>query len=182
MRSQRFVLFTITSLLLLPIILDHPVAAQESISPLPAATEDPKTAELRKQIQGYYDEMSKASTRLDMDGAFKYISPDCKFILRDGMKVNFKTVKDTSKMFYSRATKVEDKYEITQFSTKGDTATVEHKSTTLLRIRNDNGIESDLEVNAQSRDFWMKQKGKWLIKQSRETDRTLKVNGQIVQE
>ncbi|MBC8139336.1 MAG: hypothetical protein H8F28_25960 [Fibrella sp.] len=181
MRSTHVILFSLVTMLLSPGTI-HLAVAQDTLPSISPTTEDPKAATLRKQIQGYYNEMDKATERLDMDGGFKYIAPDCKVILRDGMKVNVKTLKETSSMIYRRSIKTQIKTEITQFMMKGETATVETRSTSLMRLRGDNGIESDLDAVGQSRDFWMKTKGGWRIKQSRETDRTLKINGQIIQE
>ncbi len=182
MRFTPFITITLAFLSVFLVALPHPVAAQETLLTLPPASEDPKATALRQLIQNYYNEMDRATERFDMNGGFKYIAPDCKIILRDGTKMSVKTIRENATMIYRRAIKSQIKTEITQFSTKGDTVTVETRSTSLMRIKNDNGVESDLDATGQSRDFWMKTKNGWRIKQSRESDRTIKINGQIIQE
>lgn len=182
MRTSRNALFTIAALMIAVSTHPFPAHAQEKLSPLPAASEDPKATELRKLLQSYYEQMDEASGRLNMADSIKYIAPDCKVILRDGSKVTLKSLKDSLQTIYNRATKVQTKTEINVFSTKGDTATVETRTVQTMRLRGDNGIESDVEATGASRDFWMKTKTGWRIKQTRESDRTIKVNGQIIQE
>lgn len=182
MRSSRFLTFPLAALLFLPLATICPAVAQETLPPAPPVTQDPKTVELHKLLQSYYAGMDEATGRLNINDSFKYIAPDCKIILRDGQKISMKNLRENWEMIYRRALKSQVKTEITQFSSKGDTATVETRSIALLRIRNDSGIESDFEADVQSRDFWMKSKGVWRIKQTRESDRTIKVNGQTIQE
>lgn len=182
MRSTRSITLILATMLLSPTVLHNPVFAQQTLPSISPVTEDPKTAALRKEIQGYYDGMDAATGRLNINDAFKYIAPDCKIIMRDGKKITLKALKENWEMLYRRSLKSNIKTEITQFSTKGDTATVETRSLAMLRFRNDNGIETDFEANILSRDFWMKTKGVWRIKQTRESDRTIKINGQTIQE
>lgn len=182
MRFPRFYALSLATLLFLPTLLHRPAVAQQTLPPIAPAPEDPKTAALRKQIQGYYDEMDRAIEQKDSKVGFKYIAPDCKIIMRDGQKMSLKALKETWDILNRRSIKTTQSSEITVFTQKGETATVEMRSTTLMRVRNDNGIENDLEAAGQGRDFWVKTKAGWRIKQTRETDRTLKLNGKIIEE
>ena len=166
--------------LLVGIVSPHKVIAQESTATSIPTVEDPRTAEIKKLLQSYYDEMGEGMAQYDVNRATRYYSLDYRSVDKQGTKKTLSDIKRTYKSFLSRAYSAKMVTEITLCTVKGDPATTQTHMKIAIHARRDDGIELMIEAEDHSRDFWMKRKDKWLVKQSRDFDFTIYLNGKKV--
>ena len=184
---RLFACFLLSFALVL-IAASHPVTAQDTVAPLPApatqqpTAEDAQKAELRKQIQKYYDQMNEGLSRLDINAFVQYYALDYRALDKNDEKQTLKQYKDAYRFIFRRAMGIKATTVMSVFEPKSDTITVETRKEFAFRGRSDGGVDLYIEGMTQDRDFWMKRKGKWLIKQSRVYDFSMKVNGQTVKD
>jgi len=186
MTSLRPLTLTITSTLALLaaalcLPLAPPAAAQDTVSSATtiSGTDDPKSAEIRKELQGYYDEMGESFAQFDVEGATKYFAADYRSVGKSSGKNTRHEMRALYQKLVGHAMRSEMKTEITLCTVKGDTATVQTHMKLRTVLRRDDGVDVLMDADDLSRDFWMKRKGVWQIKQARDFDFTIKRNGEL---
>jgi len=157
-------------------VQDSPVSSATTIP----TTEDPRTTDVRKQLQTYYDEMGAGFAHFNMIDATKYFSKDYRSVDKFNRKRTLHHKRELYQRLLSRALESQMKTTITLCTLKGDTATVQTRVQIYAHIRRDDGMEAVVEGEDLSRDFWVRQGSIWVIKQSRDFDFTITVNGQKV--
>ncbi len=176
----------IAALPLLFLLMTTPASAQDTLipkpMPCPSLAEDRKVAELRKEIEGNYRKMDRAWERFDVNAAVQFMPVDYSYIDKTGKNHTLSDHKDSLRKLVRRATDVKINTEVNVFTMKGDTITVETRKVLWVKTRREDGIETYRDAFQQNRDFWIKKNGKWLIKQTRIFDFTIKINGQLIKE
>lgn len=182
MRLLRPISLSFTTLLFASSIFTPAVLAQQTPPPVTTPVEDPKNAELRKEIEENYRKMDRAWERFDVNAAVQFMPMDYTYIVRGGRKLTLSDHKDSLRKLLRRSTNVKINTEVNVFTVKGDTITVETRKVLEVKGRQDNGLETFRDASQQNRDFWIKRNGKWLLKQTRIYDFTIKINGQLIKE
>lgn len=100
--------------------------------------------------------------------SFKHYAKDFVIIYSDGRKQTAQQLQDTLiKAFRDGLQSFKGDAEITSFVVKNGTATVEMNAKATMEIKRKDGIVIPLTTESKGRDFWVKEKGVWLIKRSR---------------
>lgn len=182
MRFPRFISLSLATLFFLPVVILRAASAQEALPSIQSTTEDPRTAELRKEIEGNYRKMDRAWERFDVNAAVQFMPMDYTYVYKSGKKGNLSSHKATWRKLVSKSMGIKMNTEINVFTVKGDTITVETRKVLGVKMRRDDGIEYYGDGFQQDRDFWIKRNGKWIIKQTRIYDFTVNINGQLIKE
>jgi len=142
------------------------------------SVEDPRTDAVRKQLQANYDEMGAGFAVYDIDAATKYFAKDYKIIGKTNRKQTLHKLRELYHRLLNNALSSQMKTTITLCTLKGDTATVQTHMQLAVHVRREDGSEAYIEGDDLSRDFWVKRNGAWQVKQSRDFDFTITLNGQ----
>ncbi|MBC8143792.1 MAG: hypothetical protein H7Y38_20365 [Armatimonadetes bacterium] len=100
--------------------------------------------------------------------SFKHYAKDYVCIFPDGKKQTAQDLQNQlTMMFRNGLQSFKADADITKFVFKDNTATVEMNGKATMELRRKDGITVPLITESKGRDFWVKEKGQWLIKRSR---------------
>ncbi len=100
--------------------------------------------------------------------SFKHYAKDFVCIFPDGKKQTAQDLQNTIvSAFRNGLQSFKAEADITKFVIKNNTATIEMIGKATMELRRKDGITLPLTTESKARDFWVKEKGQWLIKRSR---------------
>ncbi len=143
------------------------------------------TASARKEISAIYKKMDAVSAQNNGVAALVYVTPDCKFIFRNGMTLNREQMRSMLQQ-QARAMKTTlSQTRLQKFTAQGRNIIVIGQTRQVMTGRMQNpqtkrAMPVKIEASATSQDLWVKTAAGWRTKQSKLLQSTTKINGRVV--
>lgn len=143
------------------------------------------TASARQEISAIYKKMDAVSAKNNGAAALVYVTPDCKFIYRNGMTLTREQMRSMLQQ-QARAMKTTlSQTRLQKFTAQNRNIIVISQTRQVMTGRMQNpqtkrAMPVKIEASATSQDLWVKTASGWRLKQSKSLQSTTKINGRVV--
>lgn len=144
----------------------------------PAALRADATADARRAIQAVYAQMNAALARKDLAASFRHLTDDHVSIDEHGNRKSAEDLRRELQQLLPVVRSYQGRSVIQKITVQGNRATVVVQESGRMVVRDPStDRQAIMAGNNTSRELWVKQKGRWMLKTSNLLKRTMTVNG-----